>query len=144
MPGETQPGGMVHHQSVPVKPAVPKWLRTAGGIVFVIAVVVGLKFYHKGSDSAEVRDAMATWVQSAPGYEDQKTLFDELLAEAHEEAFNETYRLGGRRRSATFDANAYARTLFTQMKAHAMEQGHPEVAQAIDTVRQRYIAAAPR
>ncbi len=111
------------------------WLGCAIGIVVVIAVVVGYKFYNKSAQSSEVRQAIETWIVNAPGYTANKAEFDALLDEAHEVAFKKAYDIGSRHRSATFDADKYAKILFSTMKSRAEEYGFPEIVKSIGVVQ---------
>ena len=110
------------------------WVTTTIGIVVVIAVVAGYKNYNKSARSSEVRQSMETWIVAAPGYHENKDVFDELLKEAHKVAFKEAYDVGSRRRSATFDVDKYARVLFSTMQSKAEARGYSEIAKSLAVV----------
>ncbi len=72
--------------------------------------------------SSEILAASLEMVSQVEGYDEDRDRIDALVEQAHEQAFGGTYRqgsLGGRRRSAraaSFDADAYSRSLFTHMQ----------------------------
>ncbi|MFQ5505231.1 MAG: hypothetical protein ACE5F1_10590 [Planctomycetota bacterium] len=126
------------------KPGRSNGLNRAIGIVVVIAAVVGYKFYNKSTQSSEVKRTSATWFLNAPGYAKSKAVFDSLLDECHEVAFKKSYSMGGRRRAAKFNADAYAKILFSTMKSRAEARGHPEIAKSIGVVQANYGAKPGR
>lgn len=113
------------------------------GIALAIAAVVGWKFYNKSESSSDVRNAIASWIQATPVYEENKDYIDGLLSSVHDEAFDQTYRMGGRRSRTRFDANEYVRLVFTGMASRADEDGRPEIAAAVRKAQSSYYAARP-
>ena len=73
-------------------------LRKLGGIVLVVAVIIGMKMYNKQSTSKEVK---AELVKLCEG--DQKCV---AAVETHfEGCFDSSYSIGGRRRSGKLDSD---------------------------------------
>ena len=110
-------------------------LSSALGIVVVIALMLGMKFYNKGQAGKDVKAQAVQVVQTLPGYAKEPAYYDSLLEAAHPTAFDAAYEMGGRRQSAKFDAERYLDALLDGMTAKAAADKRTDVAQAITLAR---------
>ena len=74
-----------------------KILKNIGAALVVIAVVVGFKFYNKASAEEDVRAALLEIC-------DKDAECVSAVGNHLEQCFDESYDIGGRRRSASLDA----------------------------------------
>jgi len=109
--------------------------------VLAIVAVFGIKLYHKSSDAHEIESGMHEWIEQSPGYSADPPYYDRLFESAHPAAFEHHYRMEGRRRSASFDDEAYMRELCQAMIGRAREDGRPEVVENLTLVQNAYLAA---
>jgi len=108
--------------------------KKAGSIVLGLIVVggfFGYMFYSKSEANKEAKAAIMSWVVDAKEYKANKDSFDSLVEEAHPGAFEASYSMGSRRRSAKFDVVKYGDLAFGTMKAKAEKDGKPEIAKSI-------------
>jgi hypothetical protein len=82
-------------------------LKRFAWIAVAIAVVLGLKFWSKGSDGAEVREAAYQRYADLGSPEDIKRVVDRH----HDACFDAAYTMGGRRTSSKFDLDKYLRLM---------------------------------
>lgn len=98
------------------------------GIIIVIAIVVGFKFYNKGKASDDIRSQTIEIVQAMPGYEENQAYIDSILEPCFATAFEASYDMGGRRRSAKFDQDKYITTLFDNLMERSKQDGKEDLA----------------
>ena len=110
-----------------------KILSTVGTAVVIISVVVGLKFYNKSQVNAQIRGEAVAIVENVQGYGSNADYFQLLIDHAHPVAFEEAYRMGGRRRSAEFDDARYVQVLFATMLDKAKSEQRSKIANALET-----------
>ena len=104
-----------------------KFLSRGGVLVIAIAAIIGFKFWNKSSDSNEAKSQATQVIQGWPEYSRDAAYYDQLIETAHERAFDSAYSMGGRRRSAEFDAGEYLYKLLVFMSERAKADGRPEV-----------------
>lgn len=114
---------------------MPKAARNGLAIVLVIAAFVGWKMYNKSKDSAAVREQAVQLVQAFPRYDENKDYYDASFDELHEEAFDQAYKVGGRRSSAKFDDTTYLAVLVALYQRKARVDGKTELAEAFELHR---------
>lgn len=107
------------------------WLLKIGGFVVIAGAVIGWKMWNKSGNSAEAADVIKSWVIAMPAYETNKAYLDGLVVKNHDEAFSANYSSGGRRRSAKFDSESYAKQVFEGMIRQAKADGKEELAASL-------------
>ena len=98
------------------------------GIIVVIAVIVGFKFYNKSKAGDDIRSQTIEIVQTMPGYDENQSYIDSIFEPCFETAFEASYDMGGRRRSARFDQDKYISTLFDNLRQRSEQDGKEELA----------------
>jgi hypothetical protein len=114
---------------------MPKAAKSVLSIVVIIAIVLGFKFYNKSKASAAVREQAVALVQAFPEYEANKAYFDDAFDELHGQAFDQAYKMGGRRTSAKFDEDAYLAFLVGLIHRKAKSDGKSEIAESLELYR---------
>ena len=98
------------------------------GIIIVVAIIVGFKFYNKSKAGDDIRSQTIEIVQAMPGYDENQSYIDSILEPCFETAFEASYDMGSRRRSAKFDQNKYITTLFDNLRVRSEQDGKEELA----------------
>jgi hypothetical protein len=112
-----------------------KLLKRLLTIALIIAVFVGWTMYNKSKASATVREQAALLVQLFPLYRENKDYYDSALDEMHDLAFDQAYKVGGRRTSASFDQERYHAMLVAFYRRKASQDGKAEIADALEEYR---------
>lgn len=110
-------------------------MKNLVGIFIAVAVVVGLKFYNKNDDSQTVRNEMSQVVQQLPEYQNDSEYIDSIFDTAHEFAFEQSYKMGGRRQASELDSKRYLAYLFAGMSRKAKKDGHLMLHSKLETRR---------
>ncbi len=105
------------------------------GIAAVVAVILFFKMRNMGDDDAAIRQEMEAVVESLPCYDAHDEYLDKLLERHHGSAFYEAYEMGGRRRAAEFDENAYVEKLFGGMIKNARDVGKRDLVECLQAAR---------
>ena len=116
-------------------------LKRFGGFVIAVAVVLGFKFWAQGDTSKEVHAATQSWIVEAKGYDADSEYYEKILKEAHEEAFGGSYKIGTKRKKASFDDEKYFAEVFAGMQKRAQADGRSDVAQALQETYEEFQAA---
>ena len=98
------------------------------GIIIVVVIIVGFKFYKKDEASDNIRSQTIEIVQVMPGYDENKLYIDSIFEPCFETAFQASYEMGSRRRSAKFDQDKYITTLFDNLMVRSKQDGKEELA----------------
>lgn len=98
------------------------------GIIIVVAIIVGFKSYNKSKAADDIRSQTIEIVQAMPGYDENKQYIDSIFGPCFETAFEASYDMGGRRRSAKFDQDNYITTLFDNLMTRSERDGKEELA----------------
>lgn len=100
-------------------------------IVFVVLPLIGfgIRLGYKSSDGKQVLGQAHELIANAPDYAAHRAYYDRIVDECHPAAFDQAYRIGGRREANTLNEKQYLRLLFTGMKASAARDGEKEVAE---------------
>lgn len=98
------------------------------GIIIVVAIVVGFKFYKKERFSENIKSQSIEIIQKIPGYDENKTYIDSIFESSFDKAFEGSYDIGGRRRGAKFDENKYITMLFDNLIGKAKLDGKEDLA----------------
>ena len=98
------------------------------GIIIVVAIIVGFKFYNKSKAGDDIRSQTIEIVQAMPGYDENQSYIDSILEPCFETAFEVSYDMGSRRRSAKFDQDKYITTLFDNLRVRSKQDGKEELA----------------
>jgi hypothetical protein len=104
-------------------------------LAVLIGIVIGFKLYSKHNASEEFRPTAASFVRAFPAYEANKAYFDLALEQFHSKAFDQAYRLGGQRTSASFDPDAYHAFLIAFIMKDAEYQGKSDIAASLNEHR---------
>jgi hypothetical protein len=104
-------------------------------LAVLIGIVIGFKLYSKHNASEEFRPTAASFVRAFPAYEANKAYFDLALEQFHSKAFDQVYRLGGQRTSASFDPDAYHAFLIAFIMRDAEHQGKSDIAASLNEHR---------
>ena len=105
------------------------------GVVVVVALLA-FKFMNAGDASADVKEEMREIVKLLPCYEDNAEYLDQQFELRHQFAFDKAYDLGGRRRSASFDADKYLEELFGAMIKDARDRAKHELVKCLQEERE--------
>lgn len=114
--------------------------RGIGGILpglLIAGGLIGLRFYNRADTGSEVREAAHSIIMTMDGYSQNQEYVDFIFNVAHKEAFDDAYRMGGRRRRSTFDEDLYFDTLFATMINQSSRDGSTHIAEALQKVRDR-------
>ncbi len=102
------------------------------GVVVVIVLVVGLKFYNRGSDDKQVLADMKEILADLDLSEEDSAYVNGILEAEHKRAFDAAYSMGGRRRAAKLDEDKYIDAVFQGMIVRCNADRKAELA---DTLR---------
>lgn len=94
----------------------------------MIALVIGFKMFNKMRASSEIKEKAVAELQADLGSTLGEDYVKELVDYAHPDAMDAAYKLGGRRKSDTFDQDAYSQVLFSKMAEKLKADGKPEMA----------------
>ena len=61
------------------------------GIIIVVAIVVGFKFYKKERFSENIKSQSIEIIQKIPGYDENKTYIDSIFESSFDKAFEGSY-----------------------------------------------------
>jgi hypothetical protein len=111
-------------------------MRKVVGVVVVIVVLVGLKFYNKGSDDKAVLADMKALIAQVASSADETTYLNGILEREHSKAFDAAYDMGGRRRSAKLDEDKYIDAIFKAMISQCENDKKKELAEKLRTAHQ--------
>lgn len=109
-----------------------------GGIVVAIAIACGLvwmNYSEKGDDKQELREVAFEVFAVLPDYEANQSEYEFYFDMYHDDAFEKHYRMGGKRRAASFDEEAYWTEMFGQMITSATADGEDEVAESLRSLQ---------
>jgi hypothetical protein len=111
--------------------------KLKGILVFavLVAVFIGWKMYDKRKASAAVREQSVQLLHSFPKYDENKAYYDGAFDELHGEAFDQAYKMGGRRTSASFDERTYLAVLVALYQRKAKADGKAELADDLELHR---------
>ena len=98
------------------------------GIIIVVVIIVGFKFYKKDKASDNIRSQTIEIVQAMPGYDENQSYINSIFESCFETAFQASYDMGSRRRSAKFDQDTYITTLFDNLMVRSKQDGKEELA----------------
>lgn len=107
-------------------------LKRGGLLVLGVIAVFGWQAYSKSQASADVRAQSVKLLESFPLYAQHKDFYQSAFDQAHQTAFDQSYRHGGRRRSASFDEGKYVSLLVDSIKRQATAAGNESVAYALN------------
>jgi len=102
------------------------------GVVVVIALAVGLKFYNRGADDKQVLADMKEILSDLELSAEDSAYVNGILEAEHKRAFEAAYSMGGRRRAAKLDEDKYIDAVFEGMIARCNADRKAELA---DTLR---------
>ena len=97
-------------------------------LAIIIPIGLVLSFCNKAEDNADVKTEMLGLMELLPNYDEKKDYYMRLVNANHDSAFEASYREGGRRRSADFDAEKYMSLMTQAMAADARRDGEEAVA----------------
>ena len=113
--------------------------KTENGIIgylkylaIVIPIGLVLSFCNKAEDNADVKTEMIGIMELLPNYDAKKHYYIRLIDANHDSAFEASYREGGRRRGADFDADKYMSLMKQAMVTDARRDGEEQVAAYIE------------
>ena len=98
------------------------------GIIIVVAIIVGFKFYNKSKAADDIRSQTIEIVQAMPGYDENKQYIESIFEPCFATAFEAAYDMGGRRRSAKFNQDKYITTLFENLMTRSERDGKEKLA----------------
>ncbi len=102
-------------------------LWTVIGFVVVAGGLIGMKYCDQGEADADVKGQAAEVVSQLPDYAGNEEYYASLIETAHPTAFDDSYRMGGRRTSSKFDDERYLQLLFQGMADQAQADGRTEI-----------------
>ena len=101
-------------------------------LAIIIPIGLVLSFCNKAEDNADIKTEMLGLMELMPNYDQKKHYYIRLVNANHDTAFEASYREGGRRRGADFDAEKYMSMMKRAMAADARRDGEEEVAGYIE------------
>jgi hypothetical protein len=109
--------------------------RSIGGTVVGVLVAIGFigyKFHAKDKTDLETKQRLHEFVAQCDCYEANRAYLDDLCDQAHEKAFADSYRMGGRRTSTRFDEDRYVDEAMTFIVEHARKDGHKDIVKSLE------------
>jgi hypothetical protein len=110
-------------------------MQKVGGVIVVIVILVGLKFWHRSDDSAEILADMKEVIAQLNVDEADAKYLEQMLEREHQRAFDAAYDMGGRRRRATFDEKQYLVQVLGAMAKQCDRDRSPEIADKLRTLK---------
>lgn len=126
--GEMNEQGEQVDETVSGKKKKKRGLNRFIGIIIVVVIIVGFKFYKKDEASDNIRSQTIEIVQAMPGYDENQSYINSIFEPCFETAFQASYDMGSRRRSAKFDQDKYITTLFDNLMVRSKQDGKEELA----------------
>ena len=105
------------------------------GIAVVVTAIMIFKMKNMGEEDSAIQEEMQAIVESLPCYDAHGEYLDTLFERHHGIAFQEAYEMGGRRRGATFDENAYIEKLFGRMIKNARDRSKRDLVECLQEAR---------
>ena len=105
------------------------------GFLVLVGVVVGIKFYNRGDDSAKVLKDFKEIMEKTDGYIAHSDVLEPMIQRAHQFVFDEAYDMGGRRRGASFDEDKYVVGMLDYMLNDCRKRHKKEAAEWVLAVR---------
>lgn len=109
--------------------------RSIGGTVVALVIAAGLvgyQFHKKDKTNEEYRQKLHAFVAECDCYDASREYLDGLCDQAHDKAFQDAYRMGGRRTSTKFDADQYVDEAMTFILEQARKDGRKEVVASLE------------
>ncbi len=109
-----------------------------GGIVVAIAIACGfvwMDYSKKGDNKEELREVAFEVFAVLPDYEANQSEYEYYFDMYHDDAFENHYRMGGKRRSASFDEEAYWIEMFGLMIDSAKADGEDDIAESLESLQ---------
>jgi len=109
-------------------------------IVFVVLPLIGfgIRLGYKSSDDKKVLAEVHELITNAPDYGEHKSYYDRIVDECHPAAFDQAYRIGGRREANSMNEKQYLRLLFSGMKACAERDGEKDIAETCGRIAAQF------
>ena len=98
-------------------------MKKIAPIIMIIAIFLGMKANNKSKASKEIKAKATAEMQSEYSSVLGSEYVIELVDYAHPSAMDAAYNLGGKRKSAIFDANTYGRILHQKMEEKMRKDG---------------------
>lgn len=118
-------------------------MRKVIGIVVVIVIVLGLKFYNRSSDDKEVLADMKTLVTQIAPSPAESTYLTGIVDREHKRVFDAAYDMGGRRRAAKLDEDKYIDGMFKAMIEQCKKDKKKELAVTLYRAQQAILKEEP-
>ena len=107
-------------------------------VILVLAgAYIGWGVYKKNQFSAEVRVQAVEFVQQIPLLNEDPAYLESALDEAHEKAFEQSYKMGRRRKAAEFNQEHYLAFLVKFLSVRAASDGKSALVDELEEVRKR-------
>jgi hypothetical protein len=106
-------------------------------VVLMVVAFIGYKQYDRNNVSNQVRDGARAFVQELPGYAENKEYLDAEFEKHHAAAFDQAFKMGGRRQQSTFDKTTYEACLIAFIKRDAMTDGHTSLEKSLEDYRKK-------
>lgn len=123
----------------PPTPSKPNYtvLSWIGGFILLSLLGLGIRFCNKSVDNTDVRQEMHQVVAKFENYSKHGQYYDSLVDSCHDQAFENAYTIGGRRRANTLNEKAYLIEIMALMATKARNEGNMEVATSLDFFHER-------
>ena len=112
-----------------------------GGIVIAILIASGfvwMNYANKGSDRADLKEVAYEVLTTIEDYSQNESDYDFYFEMHHEQAFEDNYQMGGKRRSSSFNEDAYWAQLLTAMIETAQADNEPDIVAGLEDLRVRF------
>ena len=114
-----------------------------GGIIVALLIACGLvymQYSNKGNDEQELRDVAHEVLMTISDYDQNESDYDFYFDMHHEQAFEDNYQMGGKRRSASFDEDGYWTQILSAMIETAQADKEPEIIAGLQDLKLRFLA----
>lgn len=105
------------------------------GFLVVVGVIIGIKFYNRGDDSAQVLKDFKEIMAKSDGYDAHSDVLEPIIQRAHNSVFDSAYEMGGRRRGASFDDSKYVVGMLDYMLRDCRQRHKKEAAEWVLAIR---------
>lgn len=111
-----------------------------GGIVVALLIAGGLvwmQYSNKGNDEQDLKDVAHEVLMTINDYDQYESDYVFYFDMHHDEAFEDNYQMGGKRRSATFDEDSYWNQILDAMIATAQADKETQVVAGLQNLKVR-------
>jgi len=106
----------------------------AAAVAVVFGAFFGYRIHRAGKTEEHARQTATDLLSGRPVYTANQAYIEQLIDQAHEEAFEDAYDFGGLTSKATYDEEVYLSTLWAKVFERASAEGRDDIAKALPIV----------